>query len=307
MKSVSFGVHRNIPMSVYQQWNALSYGPIRAVHVCPALAKHMIFGDKEFRSVSKSIGTAIHDAVFRPDYFDKEYAPHTCSAMKHKYGACQEVATVRVRDSWYCTRHGKLAGDSPDTDAPGVADQASISLCRTIRDCVHKHPEAMKLLDGIGDCEISYLWKDQKSELDLKCRPDAIGKDESFVVDLKTTSQPLRPSTFPFHAWSKGYFHQAAMALRALQSISVPMGRYFIIAVEINQPHLVAVFELDQRDIETASKDLDCGLKLLSECLGSGNWPGFDQLQTLRIPMNQRQWFSDEDGVSFAEDPEEME
>lgn len=284
------GINLNIPIKRYQLWDAISYGPIRAALTCPALAKYML--DPNLRDEDSSrytvLGTAVHDAILLPHYFDSEYQGRNCTAFLKSGGTCGKKAVVRVNKEWFCQYHASLEGGRPDINAPVTADQEVINQSKSIREAVRGHAKANYLLEQMKDFEVSYLWKDDSTDLLCKSRPDAISEDGRVVIDLKTTSKLESAARYADTAFFSGYFHQAAMTRRAMRSLRDGFDYYYLIVVDTSKPHLVSVFQLDEIDIDFADADLTKGLHILKCCYNTGRWPGLEAIQKLSLSPVRR-------------------
>jgi len=154
--------------------------------------------------------------------------------------------------------------------------------CLAIRDAVHAHPVAAKLLRGCK-FETTVEWTDPSTGIACKCRPDAVKKRT--LVDLKT-ARTIDARKFGRNAYDLGYFGQMAFYAEGL-AVSTGVGDWeaFLIAVEADQPHDVAVFHIDPDSLYAAGVKAHELLERVAECRESGQWPGrYEDTQTMELP-----------------------
>lgn len=278
------GRHNGIQMSEYRAIPYVTYGILRAVQKCPAKAKLCLANNVNQNDTDETrLGQAIHCAILEPGRFDLDYFPSRCQATNRNTGApCGRRAEFRVNGLWFCKSH--LKEDMPDFDAPVTADEGEIRTCKLIREAFNSHSGVQELLSVGLDSETSLIWNDPESNLPCKCRPDLLAINGSIAVDLKTTHDSVNHLAFCKKVVTNGYLHQAAFTRMACRALGIPLIDYFIVAIETNEPYCVAVFRLQEKDIDWAEIDLQSGLFRLSDCLSSGLWPGYEGIQNLHIP-----------------------
>ncbi|HEY5472263.1 MAG TPA: PD-(D/E)XK nuclease-like domain-containing protein, partial [Candidatus Limnocylindrales bacterium] len=118
---------------------------------------------------------------------------------------------------------------------------------------------------------------------DCKCRPDAVKKRT--LIDLKT-ARTIDARKFGRNAYDLGYFGQMAFYAEGL-AVSTGVGDWeaFLIAVEADQPHDVAVFHIDPDSLYAAGVKAHELLERVAECRESGQWPGrYEDTQTMELP-----------------------
>lgn len=143
-------------------------------------------------------------------------------------------------------------------------------------EAVMRHPEARALLERT-EREKTFTWRDEKTGLLCKCRVDAIG---GALVDLKSTGD-IDARCFGNRSARLMYHGQLAMYGDGAKHA----GDKFIIAVESEPPHDVAVFEVNG-DAYYAGQELYQGLLAgLSVCMKTNTWLGrYPMKQVLELP-----------------------
>ena len=275
----------NLEFQEYNSLNKITYGVLRAVKKCPAKASLMLDGMQELHSGHARLGNAIHCAVLEPHKF-LDYQPSTCREMQYNGAICGNKAYIRSEGLWYCFRHGQ--NYEPDSDQPYTCDKNEIEICNKVKEAFDNHSGVKTLLSSEMKNEVSLVWTDEKTSLECKCRPDILSIENGIVLDLKTTSKSVHPMVFQKYAVQEGYIHQAGFTKLACENLGINLNNYYIVAVETNPPYCVAVYQLDEDDIDWAKQELLEGLNILDSCMKSGDWFGYEGVLKLKIPESFR-------------------
>ena len=119
-------------------------------------------------STAFDVGTATHTLVFEP----------------------QHASTVWCGPE---TRRGKdWAQHKAEADANGalLLTEGDYKIAVDAANAVRSNKEVAKLLSGDLICEASIFAKDEKTGVDLRCRPDGWRRDIGALIDLETTIAP---------------------------------------------------------------------------------------------------------------------
>jgi exodeoxyribonuclease VIII len=199
-------------------------------------------------------GRAIHTAVLEPEMFMREYVIFPGKTRRGKEW-----------DEFALANADKTILKNDEYDKAWAAAAA-----------VRRHPEVQALMrDGVS--EKSFTWKDKGTGLKCKCRVDWIG---NALFDLKSTSD-VHERIFGRLAARMLYHAQAAMYFDG----SKHKGPAYIIAVEAEPPHDVAVFELTEDDLLAGRETYQGFLRQVKECRESGVWPGrYPEKTRLALP-----------------------
>ena len=159
-----------------------------------------------------------------------------------------------------------------------------------------RHPiVAHGALNGL--VERSMFWKDEKTGIWLKSRPDAIPGDSGDFVDYKTTTSvewtALVRSIYDF-----GYNQQGALVRQAARAVlKIPNPSFSLVFQEKEPPHCVRVVTLKDNDLELGDKQNRAALDLFAKCLKENHWPGpgGDQRDADPIEMSEaaHKWVDD--------------
>lgn len=207
-------------------------------------------------------GRGIHTAVLEPELFVSEYVVFTGK-----------------------TRRGKEWDEFSETHKDKTilkVDEAEKVLAAAA--AVKRHPEVINLMKT-GRPEQSFTWKDKKTGLKCKCRVDWLG---DAMFDLKSTST-VEARLFGNLVARMMYYAQLAMYRDGCGH----KGPVYIVGVEVEPPHDVAVYQLSEDDLYAGQELYQGLLERVVECKKSGQWPGrYPEKQMLEMP---RYVFEDED------------
>lgn len=104
-----------------------------------------------------------------------------------------------------------------------------------------------------GDPEVSFFSEHGK------CRADWYNEQESYILDLKTTSD-ASPDGFMRQAANLEYWLQAAWYMRI-----TGVSRFVFLAVELTAPYAYGIYEYEKTDIENADAIIDIRLNRIAE------------------------------------------
>lgn len=128
--------------------------------------------------------------------------------------------------------------------------------------------------------EQSIFWTDLETGLLCKARPDIW--NSPLVGDLKTTDSAA-PFAFQRSCLNYGYYMQAAMIYRALESQGKRFTKFVFCAVEKAPPYATAFYLLDESALEFGLRQFHYFLHLYAACLEKGEWPSYG-IQNLLVP-----------------------
>lgn len=162
-----------------------------------------------------------------------------------------------------------------------------------IRDAVFNDHEARQLLDDVTDVELSMFWKDPDTGIWLRGRMDALGwRRRPTIVDLKKTKDSS-PESFAKSLAEYRYDMQdrhyrdglAAVLSDWPGELSADDIDFRFIAVGVEPPHLVMVYELGDDDIIRADESNRVARDTYRRCTARGVWPKWsDSTVSLSLP-----------------------
>ena len=251
-----------LTFSEYQQVDAINWSTLREMRKSPA---HYIYRLKNPRkdSTRLAIGRASHTAILEVKRFLKEYVmwPRENGDRRgKKWDAFKEQHAART-----------------------ILKEDEYDLCIAISEAVEACPAAAAYLDS-GQSEHSVLWTDATTGQACKGRIDWVSSSKSALVDIKTTND-VSPNRFGTTAARMGYHIQGAWYQAGYLAATGRRLPVVTIAVEVEPPHDVAVYVLDEDALYAGEQEWMRLISDVASCKKSGKWPGrFTEEQVLRLP-----------------------
>lgn len=243
----------------YDLLDAVNWSTLRALAQSPAHYRYRL-EHPPLETPRMLLGRAVHAAILEPEEFAARYVafdgPRRAGKAWEEFAAAHSHAEI-------------MRADEYDT---AVAMAAAVRL----------HPVATQYL-AIGRSEVSLVWTDDATGVACKARPDWIS-NEGVLVEIKTV-----PSV-EAHALSNLvarmlYHCQLAFYTRACIANGIDPAGVKLVAVEIEPPHDVAVYDVDDDVLYAGDEQISELLRLLVRCRETGEWPGrYSTEQRLHLP-----------------------
>lgn len=124
-----------------------------------------------------------------------------------------------------------------------------------------------------GLVERSMFWRDKKTGVWLKSRPDVISTASGDFADLKTTNSVLYRST------QKSiddfcYDMQGALVLEGATVLGLPVNSFSLVWVEKKRPYCVRVQQLIDEDLVVGAQMNRAMIDVFNACFTAKHWPG---------------------------------
>ena len=150
-----------------------------------------------------------------------------------------------------------------------------------------QHPVSAGMINGelAGKSEQSFFATDEKTGLEIKCRPDFMLNDGSLILDLKTTLD-ASPKGFQRSMVNYRYYVQAAWYLDVVELATGKRPEAFLfVAVEKSRPFNTAVYVADEEMIKVGREHARRDLDKIAEWQASGVYPGYsDRAEMISLP-----------------------
>jgi hypothetical protein len=218
------------------------------------------------------IGTAAHLAVLEPNDLAARTAIVRGVTKKGEPSPGYASADAKEqRDAAYAAGITPLLPEEMDT-------------VHGLQKAIREHRMARSLLIG-GESEVTMTW--EWDGLPCKCRADHLPSTHgSWMVDLKTAIS-ANPKAVARKAFNEGWFVRAAWYMAGhKEARGVLPAKYLFVVVEKDPPHLVEVYEMDNRALMYGDQIILKTLKRAQECFASDKWPGYGDggITTLALP-----------------------
>lgn len=217
-------------------------------------------------SDAMKLGKLIHMALLEGTKFKERYQIIPRFTGKTQKGEetdslnCKEVK--EKRDAWF---------KALPKDAVVCTEGERESIVGIIDSCM-AHPDIPKLFTK-GRPEVSGFYRDPKTGIRCKVRPDFLTFNSALFSELKST-RSSEARKFGGDTFDKRYDFQLAMYRIGIKAISGIVPEIVpLIAVEPLWPYECAVYYFEEDDLRQAEHDYEYCLWRLAECLKSGKWP----------------------------------
>lgn len=260
---------KTLTFADYQAIEAVNFSTLKHLDRSPLAYKHATGGQvKDTDAMAK--GRMAHCLVFEPDEFPRRYV--IWPATKDTETGIGGRRSGKVWDEFCLMAAGRE-----------VVKEETYDDCLAIRNAVHRHPEARKILRS-GRFEVPLIWTDRETHIRCKARCDWVRPRAHLLADLKTTSD-IDAFWFGRDAARRLYHGQAAFYIRGLSAVFGGDWSALIIAVESEAPHDVAVYEIDLDALWAGDQKVHELLARLHECRATRRWPGrYPSRSALRLP-----------------------
>ncbi len=125
-----------------------------------------------------------------------------------------------------------------------------------------------------GQIERSIFWKDKKTGIWLKSRPDTIPGDSGDFVDLKTTDS-VQWRDLVRTIGKFGYHQQGGLIRRAArEELGIDSPTISLVFIEKEVPHCPRVVTMKDKDLDRGEKQNRIAIDTFAECLKANRWPG---------------------------------
>ena len=260
-----FGIHPNMPMAEYVGGAlgdggeyALSRGNLRdIVKLSPLHAKMATDKSGNDATRASDLGTVVHDICLQ---------------------GVKNIVWIDAPD--YRTKKAQELRDAARAKNKTPMLERERSKVTGMVDAIM--PELEKF--GALKTEHTLLWRDERTDILCRSRPDALSDDYSTVIDLKTTSN-ASPEAYSKIIYSEWHDVQAAHAAAGIGAITgVAPTEWVWIVCESEAPYCVSVIYASELAIEAAHRRRDAALNRWRDCLAKDEWPGFEKLHYLTVP-----------------------
>ncbi len=249
-------VQQGLSNADYHALPSVSKSGLDLIHRAPALYKWR----RENPSIptpAMRMGTLVHTAILEPDRMS-------------------ELIVAPVIDRRTAAGKAEWAAFLIESEGKEIVEQAELDKLKNIRDAVWAHPAAGKLLAMIREVETSIFWKDKDTGVDCRCRPDAI-LTNGVILDIKTTKD-ARPDEFAKSIANYRYHVQAPFYSDGyLEAFGEKPKSFVFVAVETEEPHLVAVYVASDTMKLRGRVEYQQDLRTYARCVETDTWPGLPE------------------------------
>ena len=219
--------------------------------------------DSTESTVAQNLGSYIHSMILEPE------------TVAERYSVKPDGLSMATKDgkAWKEEQAGKI-----------IVSYQDFITAENAKKSVDLNPMAARLLTG-GIAEMSILWTDDETCLDLKCRPDYLNHELRTIIDIKTTTDSS-PAGFKKSSWNLLYHIQASYYQRGVYAEFGEWFDFLFIAIEKDQPYLqVVIYSPDDDLKEKADNIVSEQLRYFADCQSKNEYPGYTSgIQILTAP-----------------------
>lgn len=290
------GRHDDVSMGAYLDDLAVSASLLWQVHSSSAAhARHEIDERPDDMTDPKALGNVLHYLIENEQEFDERYVVvGQCEAVKGTGERCQNQGTYWRDGQSFCGVKGHDPGDKAPMDPSILTVQADMKAqARRMHRALIDHPASRELLTAPGPREQTIVWQDKATGLWCRCRPDRQIFDpptiraeiHHSVVDLKSTGREAHPDKYPNASHNLGAYFKAAFYRMGLDAVGFWPHNFFYPVVEANEPHVVAVYRMNDDAIDVGESEVRRALEEIADAKRTGRWPGYgDHVFDLNLP-----------------------
>jgi hypothetical protein len=246
----------------YRDIDAINISTLKEVRKSPAHYLYRLANPREDET-GLMLGRLNHAMILEPETVERDFAVFQGKTRRGKV--------------WDAFEAEHLAAGRT------IVKEGEYRACLGVRDAVLAHPIASQYL-AAGPVEEVLTWMDAETGLRCKARLDKRSTSVGAIVDLKgTTSTDAR--IFGAVAARMGYHLQGAFYRRGARANGLGDLPFVIIAVEVDEPHDVTVYSIDEDAMYAGDDEVGELLARVAACRASGRWPGrYEGEQVLRLP-----------------------
>lgn len=232
------------------------------------------------------LGTIIHKALLEGPEFEAQYVVMPVFEGRDLKGNlttnanCKEVK--EKRQAWLEANAGRI-----------IVTESDLEMIRGMVASVKAHPQGEHVF-AHGSTERSGYYRDPKTGIKCKIRPDFHGHDFFLVTDFKSVrsseqklfgAQAFREGRLDLRLWMYAY------GIGQIENMAPPENLFFMVC-EKTWPYESAVYFMTEEQRNQAQFDYNRAMKILADCIESDQWP---QRQKKMEPLWTPKFFIDAD------------
>ncbi|NTJ67573.1 hypothetical protein G6M50_06315 [Agrobacterium rhizogenes] len=259
------GVWARVPMSVYHSdccdGPSISSSGLR--ELAPPDGCPIKFWDNSYLNPDRapeepkdhfSLGKAVHTLLLGEDGFNDQYVIRPAEYPDYRTKDAREWRDTQIKAGKTVLLPSALE------QIEGMADR--VAGDRTFVDLLR------------GDVERSVIFRDPKTGVWVKTRPDSIPSD-TVIADLKTTSDASdRGCATSIRKFN--YHMQLALAGTALKEVrNIEIRDHVLLFIEVKRPYAYNIKPVDNQYIDFGARQNRAALNVFAECWNTKFWPTY--------------------------------
>lgn len=207
-------------------------------------------------------GKAVHAAILEPLKFDATYMIIP-SAEKLGFKDFRTNAAKEKIESYIAEAAKKGCT---------LITEEELNDIKIIARNIERHKTVVDLIK-YGEPEVTYLFKDPITGINLKTRIDFLSFNGQMITEVKTTGKSSKRKQFGAEIYSRRYDVQVAVQAMACFQVNGKMPSIInIVAIEKGSKE-IAGYYFNEQQIERAFEDLKNALIGIKKCIDENNFP----------------------------------
>ena len=255
------GLHPDVSNEVYHDPECPGVSNSRLKKIAKS---YMHYKAESFEKTKAMVfGSAVHESILEPHLFDESFMLEPKIDRRTKVG----------KEQW---KQFKV-----DSYGKETLSFNEMSTVRLMKDRFMDNTTCRNLFDGA--LYEQSAWTTSQGLL-CKCRPD-IYRPGEFIADIKTT-QSAYSADFRSSIAKYGYDHQAAFYQQIIQIITGERLPFYFIVMEKEFPFGIAIYELNEDDMEVGRELVKRNLEKLSNAIIFREEMSYPEgIQKISMPM----------------------
>lgn len=257
------GIYKGIPNEEYHAGPEVSKTTLDHVNQSPgAVLWSKKAPEDEENKEALNIGDALHALLLEPERFDDQYFCVTAPVERRSNAGKAHWQSI-VNE----------AGKRP------ILMKEDVRKLKLMHDSVMAYPDARMLLEADGLAEPSIYWKDKRTGVNCRCRPDKAIIKHNVCLDVKSTADIAKfwrsvweyryhvQDAFYSDGWAAGLNTDLPDFVLLVVSTSINCGRYPVKLIRLTDYYKDLGRRAYQENLDT-----------YADCLANDEWPGIETL-----------------------------
>ena len=288
------GIWSGVPMADYLAFDACSASRLNDIRRSPAYCRLRATGHDDDQTDATRFGQMVHALALEAGTFAERYVvSDRCCATLAKGGLCKNHGRYRRGGFWRCGTHDdEMAGE---LDGRAAVSPDDVERGHAIASALLAHPRVGPLFASSpqDSREISLVWKDERTGLTMKGRPDLVGtlRKKRVLLDVKVMRDSSDTDRALWTVLRMGIHRQSYLYSAGLAALGAPVDLCAIAAVEPRPPHEVTYYVMDSAMLMQGAKDCDGLAEAYADCAARNVWAPWSE-EEVRLELPDRMVFA---------------
>lgn len=279
------GIYPGVPFQDYKSWEAVNNSLLWTLKTKSPFHAFYEKYNPTPATPSQVFGSALHTYILEPELFSAWYAIKPAGIDRR-------------------TKVGKAAYEQFLAECGDRQElpEESMEEIKAFEKAIHEQAIHGYIQDGRG--EVSIVWDDPDTGIRCKGRIDYEReyKSDHMITDVKGT-QSAKYRDFQKSIAGYGYYQQQAFYHDGWQILTGQPSICTWLACERSAPYMAMVYVADDEMILAGRLSYKEALKTYKECLESGDWPSYGDVEIISLPdwVRHKEGLFDETLMTYDE------